>query len=173
MGVVQYATSGAYAISRDALWADSDLRAPGYRPCHRRDGTAGPLELIYSCYHRRASPLSVTTTGRAEQPEDGPRRRCRRHPRDSHDSESDADWMKQLVDVGWSNPALSGLSDYATTGSASVTSPTHGTRSHFLCQLQGHVQAIVSFPSRKLFQVQGNNVIQKLCSTTGLEYWSY
>ena len=32
------------ASSRDALRADSDLRA--YRPCHRRDGTADTPELL-------------------------------------------------------------------------------------------------------------------------------
>jgi hypothetical protein len=61
-GVTPYATSGALGSSRDALLADSDLRA--YRPCHR-DGTAGTLELIRRCYHRRAASLSVRTTGRA------------------------------------------------------------------------------------------------------------
>ncbi len=35
--VATHATSGALASSRDALRADSDLRA--YGPCHRRDGT--------------------------------------------------------------------------------------------------------------------------------------
>ena len=34
----------ACASSRDALRADSDLRA--YGPCHRRDGTAGTPELL-------------------------------------------------------------------------------------------------------------------------------
>ncbi len=38
-----YATSGALASSRDALRADSDLRA--YGPCHQRDGTADTPEL--------------------------------------------------------------------------------------------------------------------------------
>jgi hypothetical protein len=42
--VATYATSGALASSRDALRADSDLRA--YGPCHRRDGTAGTPELL-------------------------------------------------------------------------------------------------------------------------------
>ena len=42
--VTPYATSGALASSRDALRADSDLRA--YSPCHWRDGTAGTPELI-------------------------------------------------------------------------------------------------------------------------------
>ena len=37
--VTTYSTSGAFASSRDALRADSDLLA--YRSCHRRDGTAG------------------------------------------------------------------------------------------------------------------------------------
>ena len=48
--VAPYATTGALASSWDALLADSDLRA--YRPCHRRDCTAGTLELLYRCYHR-------------------------------------------------------------------------------------------------------------------------
>ncbi len=66
--------------SRDALRTDSDHRA--YRPCHRREGTADTTELIYRCYRLRAAPLSVTTTGREGQPEDGPRRRsCRRRLR--------------------------------------------------------------------------------------------
>ena len=42
--VATNATSGALASSRDALRADSDLRA--YGPCHRRDGTADTLELL-------------------------------------------------------------------------------------------------------------------------------
>ncbi len=33
---------------------------------------AGTLELIYRCFHHRASTLSVTTMSRVEQPEDGP-----------------------------------------------------------------------------------------------------
>ena len=61
--VTPYATSGALASSRDALRTDSDIRA--YRPCHRRDGTAGTPELIHRRYHRRAASLSVMTTGRA------------------------------------------------------------------------------------------------------------
>ena len=63
ISVTPYATSGALASSRDALRADSDLRA--YRPCHRRDGTAGTPELIRRRHHRRAASLSVRTTGRA------------------------------------------------------------------------------------------------------------
>ncbi len=51
--------------SRDALLADSDLRA--HRPCHRRDGTAGTPELVHRRHHRRAASLSVRTT---QQPED-------------------------------------------------------------------------------------------------------
>ncbi len=39
-----YATSGALASSRDALRADSDLRA--YWSCHQRDGTADTPELL-------------------------------------------------------------------------------------------------------------------------------
>jgi hypothetical protein len=102
----------AYASSRDALRAESDHRA--YRPCHRKDGTAGIPELMYRCYHIRAAPLSVTTTARApsEQSEDGPRRRRRRDPRDS--PESAAGRMEQLADVGRSDPASSGLNDRAT-----------------------------------------------------------
>ena len=42
--VATYATSGACTSSRDALRADSDLRA--YGPCHRRDGTADTPELL-------------------------------------------------------------------------------------------------------------------------------
>ena len=61
--VTQYATSGALASSRDALRADSDLRA--YRPCRRRDGTAGTPGLIRRRHHRRAASLSMRTTGRA------------------------------------------------------------------------------------------------------------
>ncbi len=38
--VATYATSGALASNRDALRADSDLRAYG----HQRDGTAGTQE---------------------------------------------------------------------------------------------------------------------------------
>ncbi len=91
-------TSGGYANSRDALLANSDLLA--YKPCHRRDGTAGTPELIYRCYHRRASPLSVTTTGGAAGGWTCLRRR--RHPRDSH--ESAAARMEQLADVSRSDP---------------------------------------------------------------------
>ncbi len=107
------ATSGAYASSRYALRADSDLRA--YRPCHRRDGTSGAPELIYRCYHRRALPLSVTTTGRAEQQADGPRRRSSRHPCDSFGAAVGR--LEQLAEVDRSEPAVSGLNDHATTGS--------------------------------------------------------
>ena len=70
------------------------LRSSAY---HRREGTAGNPELIYRCYRLLAAPLSVTTTGRREQPEDGPRRRRPRDPRDSQ--ESTAGWMEQLADV--------------------------------------------------------------------------
>ena len=42
--VATTATSGALASSRDALRADSDLRA--YGPCHRRDGTSDTPELL-------------------------------------------------------------------------------------------------------------------------------
>ena len=97
-------------------------------PCHRRDGTAGTQELIYWCYSLQASPLSVTTTGRAEQPKDGPRRRHRRHPRDP--KESAVGRMEQLADVGRSDPALrrdadSELNDL--TGAGRRISPTHET----------------------------------------------
>ena len=44
VSVATNATSGALASSRDALRADSDLRA--YGPCHRRDGTADTPELL-------------------------------------------------------------------------------------------------------------------------------
>ncbi len=107
----------------DVVWAvgtlraESDLRA--YRPCHLRDGTAltaGKSELIHGPpLHRRATPLSVTTTVRAEQPEDGPRRRRRRDPRDSQ--EFVVGRMEQLTDVGRRYPAASGLNDNATFGS--------------------------------------------------------
>ena len=41
---------------------------------HVIEGTAQLWqELIYRCYRLLSAPLSVTTTGRAEQPEDGPR----------------------------------------------------------------------------------------------------
>ncbi len=42
--VATYATSGALASSRDALRADSDLRA--YGPCHQRDCTVDTPELL-------------------------------------------------------------------------------------------------------------------------------
>ena len=79
-GVAPYI--GAYANSRDALLADSDHLAYS-RPCHRRDFTAGTPELIYRCYRGRPASLSLMTTGRAQQAEDGPRRRRRRRSRDS------------------------------------------------------------------------------------------
>ena len=84
--------------SQNELLADSDHLA--YRPCHRRDDTAGTPELIYRCYHRRAASLLVMITGRAQQPEDGPRRRRRRRSRDSN--ESVAGRAEQLADVGQS-----------------------------------------------------------------------
>ena len=59
--------------------------------------------------------FTVTTMRRAEQLEDEPRRRRRRHLRDSH--ESAAGRPEQLVDVGRSDPELRGLNDYASTGS--------------------------------------------------------
>ena len=86
--------------SQNELLADSDHLA--YRPCHRRDDTAGTPELIYRCYRLLAAPLSVTTTGRVEQPVDGLRSRRRRDPRDSQ--ESAVGRMDQLVDVGRSDP---------------------------------------------------------------------
>ena len=101
------------ASSRDALWADSDL--PAYRSCHRRDGTAGTPELIRRRYHRRAASLSVMTTGRAQQLEDGPRRRRLRRSRDSY--ESVAGRPEQLADVGRSDPTLRRLNNHATTES--------------------------------------------------------
>ncbi len=52
------ATSGACASSRDALRADSDLRA--YGPCHRRHGTAGTPELL----RQITQPGLGTTSGR-------------------------------------------------------------------------------------------------------------
>ena len=76
-------------------------------------------ELIHCSYHRRAASVSETTTGRTEQPEDGPRRRRRRRSRDSH--ESVAGRPEQLADVGQSNPALRGLNDHAIT----LSGPTH------------------------------------------------
>jgi hypothetical protein len=68
-----------------ALQADSDLQA----------------------YRSRASTLSMMTTGRQEQPEDGPRRRRRRGPWDSH--ESAVGRLEQLADVGRSDTALRGV----------------------------------------------------------------
>ncbi len=58
----------ATAKPEEALRAASDHLA--YRPCHRRDGTAGSPEPIHRCHSLRAVPLSVTTTGRAELPEE-------------------------------------------------------------------------------------------------------
>jgi hypothetical protein len=66
-------------------------------------------------YPGRATISDETTTGRVEQPEDGPSRRRRRHPRDSQ--ESAVGRMEQLADVGRSGPAESGLNDHATFGS--------------------------------------------------------
>jgi hypothetical protein len=109
---MQYATSGVYASSQDALLAYLDLCA--YRPCHHRDCTAGTPELFYCCYHHHlASPTSVTTTGRVEQLEDGPRCLRRLHPRDSH--ESVVGQLERLADVGQSDPKASGLNDHATS----------------------------------------------------------
>ena len=58
--VPPYVTSGASASGREALRADSDLRA--YRPCHRKDGSAGTPELIHRRYYRRAALLSGMAT---------------------------------------------------------------------------------------------------------------
>ena len=55
------------------------------------------------------------STGRAQQPEDGPRRRRRQRSRDSN--ESVAGRPEQLADVGRSYLALRGLNDYVSTGS--------------------------------------------------------
>ncbi len=59
----------------------------------------------------------MTTTGLPEKPEDGPRRRRRPGPRDSH--ESVVGRLEQLSDVpvDRSDPAIRGLTDHATTGS--------------------------------------------------------
>ncbi len=93
---LQYATLENFASSQDAQQADPDHRT--YRSCHRRDCTARTPELIYRCYHLQAAPLSVMTTGRMEQAEDGPRRRW--DPRDSQ--ESAVRRMEQLPEVGGS-----------------------------------------------------------------------
>ena len=61
----------------------------------------------------------MTTSGRAEQPEDGPRRRRRRQPRDS--DESIAGRPEQLADVGRSDPALSGLNGHAARAGSGPT----------------------------------------------------
>jgi hypothetical protein len=60
--------------------------------------------LIYRRYHRQTLILSDMATGQQEQPEDGPRRRRRWGPRDSH--ESAVGRLEQLAGVGPSNPAL-------------------------------------------------------------------
>ena len=70
----------------------------------------------------------MMTTGRMEQPEDESRRRRRRDQRDLQ--ESDAGRMEQLVDVGRSDPASSGLNDYATFSAGRRVSPMYGTRSY-------------------------------------------
>ncbi len=108
-------------MNRDALRADSDLQT--YGPCHRRDGTAGTPEPDYRCYRRRASTLSVTTTGRPEQLEEGP---CRRRggPRDSHESAFGR--LEQLADVGRSDIALR---DRRLRDRWERVSPKSGTRS--------------------------------------------
>jgi hypothetical protein len=91
------------------------LGSTGLQTMPSEGGTAGTPELIYRCYHRRALTLLVTTTGRVEQPEDGPRHRRRRGPRDSHESA----WgrLEQLAGVGRSELEESGLNDYDTMGS--------------------------------------------------------
>ena len=96
-----YATSRAYASSRDTLLADWDLRA--YGSCHWRDGTAGTPEPTYRCYRSRASTPSVNTQAGSDLQEDGPRRR-RRGPRDWH--ESAVARLEQLADEGQSDTAL-------------------------------------------------------------------
>jgi hypothetical protein len=69
---------------------------------------------VKSCHHHRASTLSVTSTGRLEQLEDGPRRRRNGCPRDSH--ESAVGLLELLADVGKSEPSPCGLNYYASTG---------------------------------------------------------
>ena len=61
------------------------------------------------------SDESLMTTGRAQQPEDRPRRRGRRRSHDSN--ESVAGRPEQLADLSRSDLALRGLNDYASTGS--------------------------------------------------------
>ena len=96
------------ASSRDALRADSDLRA--YSPCHRRDGTADPPG---------AHPPPPSSPGRVTLSEDnGPGEAAggwTSPPRDSN--ESVAGRPEQLADVGRSDPELRRLNDYASTGS--------------------------------------------------------
>ncbi len=86
-----------------------------YWPTGYAIGGTAQLVLLYRCYHRWAPTLLVTTTGRAEQPEDGLRRHHRLCPRDSH--ESAVGQLEQLADVSGSDPAPSGLDNHATTGS--------------------------------------------------------
>ena len=109
--------------SIETHYGPARMNGPNLLLRHLRDGTAGTPELVYRCFHLRASPLSVTTTGRAKQPEDGPRRRRRRGPNDPH--ESGVVLLEQLADVGRRDPALrlSGLNDHASTGSGPTRQP--------------------------------------------------
>ncbi len=118
-----YATSGAYASSRDALPAKSDLRA--YGPCQRRDGAEGNPEPTYRSYRSRTSTLSVA--GHDLQ-EDGPRRR-RWSQRDSHESVVGrrSSWLTRARAT--QRQRATGPTTTRPLGAGRRVSPEHGTRS--------------------------------------------
>ncbi len=132
--VATYATSGALASSRDALRADSDLRA--YGPCHRRDGTAGTPELL----PQLAQPGLGTNSD-----DYGPAATCR-----SMDLAAAAGARATRTSRLWAGDAAGGqgpeqrrATGPTTTrppGAGRRVSPVHGTRSCHKRQSTWHVQ---------------------------------
>ena len=94
-------------------------------PRRRRDGTEGTLRLNHHGNYHQTASLSVLTTGRGEQLEDGPRRRRR--------------WSRKtrsgLLRAGWSSGRGPERSSVKRTelprdlpGAGRRVSPMHGTR---------------------------------------------
>jgi hypothetical protein len=146
-GVATYATSGACASSRDALRADSDLRA--YGPCHRRDGTAGNPELLQQ----------IKQPGLDTASDDyGPAATCR-----SMDLAAAAGARATRMSQLWAGEAAGGRGHerHRATGPTTTrppgagrrVSPEHGTRSCHERQWEWHVQGYC-FDSPLLFLIR-------------------
>ncbi len=88
-----------------------------YGPTGHAIGGTAQQALLSCCYHRRASPPSVTTTGRAEQPDSEVDLAAA--AAGARGTRMSAGRMEQQADsdVGQSKTAASGLNDHATTGS--------------------------------------------------------